>query len=61
MARPTTKADLITAANRQFDKLWKLVDSMSEEVQTALFASEMAEAGKDYTNGEHQTHLFTTK
>jgi hypothetical protein len=47
MARPTTKTDLITAANGQFDKLWKLVDSMSGEVQNAPFAGEMAEAGKE--------------
>jgi hypothetical protein len=25
MARPTTKIDLIIAANGQFDKLWKLL------------------------------------
>jgi hypothetical protein len=47
MSRPTTKTDLITAANGQFDKLWKLVDSMSGEVQNTPFVGEMAEAGKE--------------
>jgi len=37
MSRPTTKAELIEAANDQFDKLWKLIDSMPEEVQNAPF------------------------
>ena len=30
MPRPTTKAELITAANTQFEKLWKLIISMPE-------------------------------
>jgi hypothetical protein len=38
MARATTKADLITAANGQFEKLWKLIDSMMEEEKNATFA-----------------------
>ena len=33
MARATTKADLTASANGQFDKMWKLIDSMSEEQQ----------------------------
>lgn len=28
MPRPTTKPDLISAANNQFDKLWQLIDSL---------------------------------
>lgn len=47
MARATTKADLITSANGRFDKIWKLIDSMSEEQQTATFSEEMATAGKE--------------
>lgn len=31
MARATTKPDLIIAANEQFEKLWKLVETMSEK------------------------------
>ena len=44
MARATTKADLTASANGQFDKMWKLIDSMSEEQQKAAFAEEMATA-----------------
>ena len=31
MPRPTTKADLIQAANDQFAKLWTLIGEMSDE------------------------------
>jgi len=37
MPRPTTKDELIGAANEQFDKMWKLIDSMTEEAQNAAF------------------------
>jgi hypothetical protein len=37
MSRASTKYDLIAAANEQFNKLWKLIDSMSEEEQNATF------------------------
>lgn len=37
MARATTKQDLIIAANEQFDKLWKLINSMTEEEQNDTF------------------------
>ena len=47
MARATTKADLMTSANEQFDKMWKLIETMSEEQQNATFAEEMATAGKE--------------
>lgn len=47
MARATTKADLITAANGQFEKMWKLVETMSEEQQNAIFSCEIAVAGKE--------------
>ena len=40
MPRPTTKQELISAASAQFDKLWKLIDSMSEEKQRASFSFE---------------------
>ena len=35
MPRPTTKADLIQAANEQFAKLWTLIDEMSDEEKSA--------------------------
>jgi hypothetical protein len=47
MSRATTKTDLIIAANEQFGKLWKLIDTMSDEQQNATFAGEMAAAGKE--------------
>ncbi|MDR0796376.1 MAG: ClbS/DfsB family four-helix bundle protein [Tannerella sp.] len=47
MSRATTKTDLLIAANGQFDKLWKLIDSMSEAQQNATFGSDMAAAGKE--------------
>lgn len=40
MARPTTKQDLLIAANGQFDKLWKLIDLMPKEKQQAIFSFE---------------------
>jgi len=40
MARPTTKQDLIVAANDQFTKLWNLINSMPEEKQNATFSFE---------------------
>ena len=40
MARATTKTDLLTAANEQFEKLWNLIDSMSEKQQNDAFAFE---------------------
>ncbi len=47
MPRATTKSDLLIAANEQFGKLWKLIDTMSNEQQNAAFGSEMATAGKE--------------
>jgi hypothetical protein len=47
MSRATTKADLEIAANEQFDKLWKLIDTMGDEQQNTTFADEMAAAGKE--------------
>ena len=40
MARPTTKQDLIAAANNQFEKLWKLIDTMPEEKRLGTFSFE---------------------
>ena len=37
MARPTTKSELIKAAVEQFEKLFALIDSMSEKDQNADF------------------------
>lgn len=35
MPRPATKKDLIEAANEQFEKLWNLIDGMTEKERTA--------------------------
>jgi len=40
MSRPTTKSDLVETANKQFEKLWDLVDSMPKEKQNAAFQFE---------------------
>ena len=37
MARATTKTELIATANDQWDKLWKLIDSMPDETRFAVF------------------------
>lgn len=37
MARPTTKDDLLEAASTQFDKLQRLISSMTEKEQAAAF------------------------
>lgn len=47
MARATTKSDLIISANEQFEKMWKLIDTMSEGQQNAVFSAEIATAGKE--------------
>lgn len=40
MARPTSKAELITAANARYDRLWQMIDGMGEVAQEATFAFE---------------------
>ena len=40
MPRPTTKPELIAAANGQFEKMQKMIGSMSREERTALFLFE---------------------
>ena len=40
MPRPTTKAELIAAATEQYNKLWKLIDSMPADEQSATFLFE---------------------
>lgn len=47
MARPTTKKDLMTTANTQYDKLWRLIDSMSYENQNKEFAFNKENAGTE--------------
>ena len=40
MPRATSKPELLVSANEQFTKLWKLIDSMSDEEQNAAFLFE---------------------
>lgn len=47
MARATTKTDLITAAQEQFDKMWQLIDSMTVDEQTARFNFEITASMKE--------------
>ncbi|MCH4169256.1 MAG: ClbS/DfsB family four-helix bundle protein [Streptococcaceae bacterium] len=37
MARPTTKIELIEAANQSFTQMWQLIDSMTEQQQKLSF------------------------
>ena len=55
MARATTKADLTSSANEQFNKMWKLIDCMTKSQQEAAFAEEMATVGKETTGAETKT------
>ncbi|RCX18027.1 hypothetical protein DFR58_106196 [Anaerobacterium chartisolvens] len=38
MGRPTTKPDLIKAANEQFNNMWELIDSMTDDERSAAFS-----------------------
>ena len=44
MARPTTKDDLIKAANEQFAKMWALIDGLTDEEQRGVFDFDGKEA-----------------
>ena len=37
MPRPATKTDLIAAANERFDKMWALIESMTEDEMNMPF------------------------
>lgn len=37
MGRPTTKTDLVNAANEQFEKMWNLIEGMTEEARRGSF------------------------
>ena len=47
MPRPTTKAELMDAANTQLNKIWTLIDAMPEGDQTAEFCFDPDKAGKE--------------
>lgn len=54
MARPTTKPDLVEAANEQYTKLWKLINTMTEEEQNGTFLFE----DRDKTLRDILVHLY---
>jgi len=64
MPRPTTKSELSKAANEQFQKMWKLIDSLSEDEQNAIFdfgdISDKKEAhwARDRNLRDVLTHLY---
>lgn len=47
MPRPTTKQELIAAANTQFEELFARIDAMPEGEQTAAFCFDVDAAGKE--------------
>jgi hypothetical protein len=47
MARATTKSDLIKAATERFEKMWNLIDGITEEGQLAPFAFELTKSMKE--------------
>ena len=47
MPRPTTKADLLAAAQEQYDKMWELIATMPGEALNAEFSAEMVAKGTE--------------
>jgi hypothetical protein len=47
MARPTTKPELILAANQQYNKLWSAIDALSQAQQAATFGYDPAAMGTE--------------
>ncbi|MDR0459824.1 MAG: ClbS/DfsB family four-helix bundle protein [Nitrososphaerota archaeon] len=47
MPRATTKTDLIKTANKQFDKMWEIINSMSQQQQTGIFNFKGEALGKE--------------
>ncbi|MDR3239077.1 MAG: ClbS/DfsB family four-helix bundle protein [Clostridiales bacterium] len=63
MPRPTTKTALIAAANGQFDKLWTLIDTLSDVELHANFkfdssAGKESHWGRDKNMRDVLVHLF---
>jgi len=62
MPRPTTKDELLAAANAGFAKLWALIDSMDEERQNAAFAFEDRDKNlRDVLIHLHEWHNMTER
>ena len=56
MSRPTAKPELERAASEQFEKMWKLIDSMPESEQNAPF-SFVAEGGHKEAHWKRDKNL----
>ncbi|MDR3121595.1 MAG: ClbS/DfsB family four-helix bundle protein [Clostridiales bacterium] len=56
MSRPATKPELINAANEQFEKMWKLIDSMTDDEQTRTF-----NFGDDFLQKQKEAHWARDK
>jgi hypothetical protein len=63
MPRPATKTALVTAANEQFDKAWKLIDTLSDNEQRTNFkfggnAGKESHWGRDKNLRDVLVHLY---
>lgn len=64
MPRPTTKSDLIKSASDQFEKMWQLIDAMSDTEQNAdfnfgdAFAQKEAHWKRDKNLRDVLVHLY---
>ncbi len=64
MSRATTKQDLMEAAKEQFNKLWALINSMTEEKQNETFSfgdefkKKEAHWNRDKNLRDVLTHLY---
>ena len=47
MSRPTTKQELLSAAQTQFEKLWRTIDSMTQQQRETQFCFGADYAGKE--------------
>ncbi|MGC6768843.1 ClbS/DfsB family four-helix bundle protein [Enterococcus sp. LJL128] len=56
MARPTTKNDLITAGETNFNELTTLLDSLSAEQQTADFSFDVSKEKGEHWNRDRNVH-----
>ena len=47
MSRHATKQELLTAANEQFDKLWRMIDAMTQQERNATYCFGAEYEGKE--------------
>ena len=63
MSRASTKPELLQSANDQFNKLWKLIDSMTDDERNAVFdfpeaPGKEAHWGRDKNMRDVLVHLY---